>query len=365
MHLTIAFVTLPVSRNWNRKLSTLIITSMRDEAVHCLEWIAYHLGLGASHFLIYSNDCSDGTDAILDRLQDAGIVTHIPHTREGEKTIQWQAFKAASKHKILSQYDWAVVLDCDEYMSLGDGLEGIEDLISALPSGTDAIAMPWKLFGNNGHSRRPDLLTLEAYTRASADDILLPLAYFVKSMFRPKAFRELGVHRPKNKQGGGAKWVDGSGVPLPAEFCEKPSRINLFGLSSGRDLVEINHYSIRSTEDFLCKRLRGLPNRENREIGVGYWVERNFNTVEAPRILRKVAQTKSELAKLSTLSTMPALLQAGLDHHAAQFTTMMDDPANVHLMWQLTLAGDSHAPSVNDYKAHADRVRIVNGYHNG
>ncbi|MGB0958945.1 MAG: glycosyltransferase family 2 protein [Halocynthiibacter sp.] len=346
-------------------MSTLVVTSMRDEAVHCLEWIAYHLAIGVSHFLIYSNDCSDGTDTILDCLQEAGIVTHVPHTRRGEKTIQWQAFKAASKHEALTQYDWVCVLDSDEFMSLGAGLQTVDDLVAALPTGTDAVAMPWRLFGNNGHSTRPDLLTLEAYTMASPDDILLPLSYFMKTLFRPSAFRELGVHRPKNKADASANWVDGSGRPLSVEFAQKQGRINLFGLSTGRNLVEVNHYSIRSTEDFLCKRLRGLPNRETREIGVGYWAERNFNMVPVPRILDKLAQTKSTLETLLALPNVRDLSARGHAHHQTQFAKMMVDPANVHLMWQLTLAGDSRAPSREDYTAHAARVAAVNGYHNG
>ena len=46
--------------------------------------------------------------------------------------------------------DWILVSDCDEYVSLAEPLNGLPDLIRACPDGTDAIALPWRFFGNNG-----------------------------------------------------------------------------------------------------------------------------------------------------------------------------------------------------------------------
>lgn len=55
----------------------LILTSMKNEAPFILEWIAYHKAIGAKHFLVYTNDCSDNTNEILDRLAELGLVTQI------------------------------------------------------------------------------------------------------------------------------------------------------------------------------------------------------------------------------------------------------------------------------------------------
>ena len=51
----------------------LIVSTMKDEGPFILEWVAHYLALGFDHFIINSNDCSDGTDLILQRLQDLGI----------------------------------------------------------------------------------------------------------------------------------------------------------------------------------------------------------------------------------------------------------------------------------------------------
>ena len=42
----------------------LIVTAMKNEGPFILEWAAYHLSIGFDRFLVYTNDCDDGTDAI-------------------------------------------------------------------------------------------------------------------------------------------------------------------------------------------------------------------------------------------------------------------------------------------------------------
>ena len=63
------------SKNSQKKY--LVISTMKDEGPYILEWLAYHRAIGFTDFLIYTNDCSDGTDLLLDRLQHNGIVTHV------------------------------------------------------------------------------------------------------------------------------------------------------------------------------------------------------------------------------------------------------------------------------------------------
>ncbi|MEJ2036042.1 MAG: glycosyltransferase family 2 protein, partial [Maritimibacter sp.] len=39
------------------------ITCVKDEGAFLIEWLAHHRGVGFTDFLIFSNDCSDGTEA--------------------------------------------------------------------------------------------------------------------------------------------------------------------------------------------------------------------------------------------------------------------------------------------------------------
>ena len=53
-----------------------IVTCMKNEGPFILEWLAYHRAIGFDDFLVYTNDCTDGTDTMLDALQARGIVQH-------------------------------------------------------------------------------------------------------------------------------------------------------------------------------------------------------------------------------------------------------------------------------------------------
>ncbi len=48
---------------------------MRNEGPYILEWLAHHRAIGVRDALIYSNDCDDGSDALLDLLAGAGMAT--------------------------------------------------------------------------------------------------------------------------------------------------------------------------------------------------------------------------------------------------------------------------------------------------
>jgi hypothetical protein len=54
----------------------VIVTTMKNEGPFILEWLAYHRAIGFDDFLIYTNDCTDGTDAMLRLLQEKGLVQH-------------------------------------------------------------------------------------------------------------------------------------------------------------------------------------------------------------------------------------------------------------------------------------------------
>ena len=331
-------------------MTVLILTSVRNEAPHLLEWIAHHRTMGAD-FLVFSNDCGDGTDRLLDGLDAAGVLRHV-RTPGGDKPPQWRALKAAED---LVDADWVLHLDCDEFVNLRAPLETFDDLISALPEDTDAVAMRWRLFGNADQMEAGDGLTVERFTEAAPEDCALPLSWFFKSLYRTEAFQKAGVHRPKQKKGLTPAWVNGSGAVLPDAFAGDDGRINLYGTGHGSALVQLNHYSVRSAQEFMTKRQRGLPNRVEREIGLAYWIERNFNSVHDESILRLLERTVSALSELRALAGVAALEAQGRALHAERFKAAMTEAKEVQLYWHLHLAGTSAAPTQAQVQGHLMR----------
>ena len=65
---------------------TQLISCVKDEAVFMLEWVAHHHLLGFDDICIYTNDCTDGTVALLSALEDAGYCRRFDNP-VGEKSF--------------------------------------------------------------------------------------------------------------------------------------------------------------------------------------------------------------------------------------------------------------------------------------
>ena len=323
-----------------------------------MEWIAHHRAIGVTDFLIYTNDCSDGTDTMLELLSARGWLTHLRNPWSGEKTVQWQALAQAGRHPLWKSAEWTVFLDCDEFINLRRGMTHLSQLLDAIPADCDAIAMPWRLFGNAGHEEISDDPVLERFQRSAPADIGLPLGHFFKTLFRPGAFQKPGVHRPRQRAHSTPNWADSSGNPLHPVVAGS-ERITLFGLAGQRELVEINHYSLKSTADFMVKRARGLPNRSQKPINLGYWVERNFNTEENTTISHMLSQTRAEHERLLADPELARLRDDAITQHRALCRDILTAPAAAALYWRLTLAGSSTCPQPEQTRAHLARLNAA------
>ena len=329
----------------------LCVTTVKNEAPFLLEWIAHHRGAGITDFLIYSNDCTDGTDAMLQTLDQAGVVTHVPQTVEAKKSPQWQALRAAWKHPLRKACDWALVSDVDEFINIHTGNHTFADLITALPQNAEAITLPWRLFGNNGIPFFQDTPVTEQLTHSAPVECPYPIAATLfKSLVRTDGrFNQFGVHRPgqKNPEKHGVPiWVNGDGIALPAIFSTNDKRLSMLGLPNGRTLVECNHYSLKSAESFLIKRDRGLPNRSQKSLDLTYWVERNFNTVPNTSIAAMSPATAKARAKLSTIPDIDAQHTAAVRWHHERFKTLITQPNEHALFSQLMITGNSQTPPI-------------------
>jgi len=330
-------------------LRILSVTSVRNEAPYLLEWIAHHRAAGVTDFLIYSNDCDDGTDQLLSLLDDAGEVTHVPHEPEPNKSVQWQALRQAWKHPLRKAADWIMVTDVDEFLNVHMPGHQIRDLLGKVPTDTDAILLPWRLFGNNDLVDIEDTPVTEQFTRSISAEAQYPVAASLfKTLFRAKGpFNQFGVHRPKQKdpeKAGLPKMVDGSGQAVHPFLAQNPQRLSLYDLGVARELVELNHYAVRSAAAFAVKRDRGLPNRATKKIDLAYWVERNFNTEVNTSICQMRPATEQALQHLKAIDCVAEAHSAGVQWHRQRFETLIVQPEVQELMSQILCAGSSQVP---------------------
>lgn len=280
-----------------------VVTAMKNEGPFVLDWIAHNRAIGIERHLVYTNDCEDGTERLLDLLGDAGVTRRDNPFRATDQVPQHAAFRAAEEEDAVISADWLLTLDVDEYVNIHAGAGTVADLLAAVP-GAHVISMPWRLFGNADRHDFEDRPVTEQFTRAAPAFAPRPLqAWAFKSLYRNAGlFRRLGVHRPKGlvaETQGQILWVDGAGRPLSPQTWRAAWRMSKSNW--GYDLVSLNHYAVRSAESFLVKRDRGRVNHTSREQGLTYWFRMNHNAEEERSISRLSPRVQAEKARLLTL----------------------------------------------------------------
>lgn len=289
----------------------LIVTKMKNEGPFILEWLAHHLAIGVTDFLIYSNDCTDGTDDLLDVLQKRGLVAHRQNPfRKVRKSIHNAVYSACLKEPVYRQADWLLTMDVDEFIDIHVGEGHLSDLFGALPE-ANLISMTWRLFGNSHIHGYEDHLVTERFTRCARPFNPRPLkAWCFKTLFRNNGiYGRLDTHRPKRLDAGRIDeihWVNGSGTVLRKSDDLLKNRRRSNPHNVGFDLVTLNHYAVRSAQSFIVKCDRGDA-QDTGQIDLMYWFNLNNNGAESESIHRRLPKTR---AVLEDLMSDPAIRNA-------------------------------------------------------
>lgn len=344
-------------------MRALAILCQRNEGAFLLDWIAHHQAVGFTDFLVYSNDCTDGSDALLDRLAALGVVAHVrndgPHDAGG---IQFTALKSAAEHPLTQAADWILPLDIDEFVNIHAGDRTLAALQAALPDAT-AITLTWRLFGNAGVVRYADRPIPAQFTRAAPAVMAWPwrAAMFKTLYANDGTYRKPGVHRPRDPdlaRIATARWFDGEGRELPDEFRTR----RLFS-PLGRPhhaLVQLNHYPLGAMESYVLKADRGRAVHSADLLGLDYWVERNFNTDEDRTILTLEPAVAARRAVLAADLQVAALHAAAVAWRQARFDALMAQEPFRALMGRLMMTPPSRplpAAAARFLTAHATRAR--------
>lgn len=275
---------------------TGIVTCMKNEGPFILEWLAYHRAIGVNDFLIYTNDCTDGTDHLLNVLQAKGIVQHRDNPyRSTDMKPQHAALHAAEDEPLVQTLDWVICTDVDEFINIHVGDGTLRALFDAVPD-ANLISMTWRLFGNADTAPYQDRFILEQFDQCAPQFTRKPhQAWGFKTAFRTLGiFKKLGVHRPKGLHPqlvSHIRWINGSGQPMPLKDYRNAWRSTTG--TYGYDLVTLNHYAVRSAESFLVKRDRGRVNHVDRDQGLNYWFRMNHNLEQDRSIARMLPATRA------------------------------------------------------------------------
>ncbi|MQQ07463.1 glycosyltransferase family 2 protein [Epibacterium sp. SM1979] len=305
----------------------LALLTVRNEGAFLLEWLAHHLAIGFTDFLVFSNDCQDGTDKILDRLEEMGLITHVRNDGPYDKSgIQFTALKTADKHRLVKKADWILSLDIDEFVNIHAGDGHLTDLLGVLPD-ADAITLTWRLFGNADQVRFTPTPVTETFTRCAPELVNWPWrASMFKTLYRNTGtYRKTGVHRPRSvkeeDQLDSYRWFDCEGRELGRQFKTKRLFSN-YGQPNYRH-AQLNHYALGAMESFVLKADRGRAVHSDQMLDVDYWVERNFNMDTDTSIARYKPMRDALLAEMAEDKKLTRLHEKAVDWRHARFRHLM------------------------------------------
>ncbi|QUS35473.1 glycosyltransferase family 2 protein [Falsirhodobacter algicola] len=320
-----------------------VLTSMKNEGPFILEWIAYHRAIGVTDFLVYTNDCADNTNDILNRLQEMGILTRLdnPWDPSGDQKPQHVALKDALNQPVIRDADWVLTIDVDEFLNIHVGDGTFKDLLKAA-NYPNVMSFTWKFFGNGGvRNYDPDRPVIEQFIRCAPEYIPKPrLGWGFKTMIHSSApYTKIGVHRPLNIRSESevdkVRWVNGSGRAMP-EMLLTNNTWRSTKRSVGYQLATLNHYVLRSAESFLVKRDRGRVNHTDQDQGMDYWVRRNYNTEEDDRMVDRLPMLHAELDRLLADETLSRLHAEAVAWHRQKIATLRADPGYEALFHSIT-----------------------------
>lgn len=292
------------------------VSMMKDEGPYVIEWVAHHLAVGFTDLVVYTNDCSDGTDDLLIRLEELGLAHHRRNVIAEGIRPQPSALNHAQDEPVVRQSDWVMVFDADEFLSIRYGDGTLDDLIAAARvQDANGIVVTWRIFGSGGvvdWSRAP---VTEQYLMAAP--VTWNKGWGVKTLFTFDAdYWKLGIHRPKMKNRhidtifpDTVKWLNGSGRVMEDYFKFRGWRS--ITRTVGYDWVQLNHYAVKSVDSYAIRKMRGNVNNKKDKYNSDYWSLQDRNEERDDTMLR-YSKKRNEIIKL--LLTDPVLHRL---HHAA------------------------------------------------
>ena len=222
--------------------------AVKDQAIDLREWIEYHQRKGCSKFYIFDDNSSVPLiNGILDFVTN-GTVEYTYVARPKMPNPQIYIYERCIR-EFSERHTWIAFVDADEFIVIRNGKQ-IPDILRNFEM-YGGVTLNWKMFGSSGHVFRPNGGTLANYHHCNPN-------CHVKSIVNPKrTLRSTGDPHSFVYDSGfyavdtNYSRVDGPWNPPGSADCPKPVPPQLY------EVMYINHYVLKSLEDFRHKSQRG------------------------------------------------------------------------------------------------------------
>ncbi|AMB47376.1 glycosyltransferase family 2 protein [Methylobacterium sp. AMS5] len=214
---------------------------IKNEDDLILEWMAFHRAVGFEHLIITDNGSSDNSRSVVKRFRDAASVTYL-HRRSGDPIdFEIDAIKIFG-----DQFRWIAFIDADEFLFPSQGGD-IRNILCDYED-VSGIGVYWHIYGSSGHQTKPEGTVIETMLHRADDNYIMNR--HVKSIVKPsKVFYPFGSHTFK---------LDGAFVDeTKAALHDRPPHGFYDDMTPSHQKLRINHYHVRSLEQYKKKATRG------------------------------------------------------------------------------------------------------------
>ncbi|WP_241523893.1 glycosyltransferase family 2 protein [Oceaniglobus indicus] len=331
------------AKNVSRHGKITAVSMMKDEGPFLLEWVAHHIAVGFTDLVVYTNDCTDGTDDMLIRLETLGLAHHRRNVIKPGIKPQPSAIKHAQAEPQVQDSDWVMVFDADEFLSIRHGDGTLDDLLDGVvAAGANGIVITWRIFGSGGVVDWSRDFVTEQYLMAAPP--MWNKGWGVKTLFRfdPDAWK-LGIHRPKLKNRvldtdypASVRWLNGSGREMEEYFKFRGWRSIV--RTVGYDWAQMNHYAVKSIDSYAIRKFRGNVNDKKDKYNDSYWSLQDRNEVRDDTMLRYSACRREIFEGLLGDPVLNRLHHAALERAEARLAEFKRTPDYAGFVAQLKTA---------------------------
>ncbi len=233
----------------------------KNEGPYFKEWLDWHIAQGVEKFYIYDNGSTDDTKSVLEPYINRGVVDYKywPGTR-----MQLAAYDdCLENHRFETR--WLAFIDLDEFIvplkdaSIPEFLKRFEDF--------SVVEVNWLIYGSGGQKTKTEGTMMERFKFHSLSNHILNR--HVKSIVNPrKVYVMIGSHEAARISGYAA---DSHGERIKKNFRDREPQ---------HDVIRINHYAVRSLEEFVGKQARGSVRGRHQRYFNDYFAQYDLNDIE-------------------------------------------------------------------------------------
>lgn len=223
-------------------MKSVICAIVKDENIFIREWVEHYLKNGFQKLYIFEDfgskshynelkDYIEQDKVELNSLSESHYVKHYKKGTSVQKNL-YDKFLKDCKEKNLA--DWIGFFDIDEFIMFEDGwdLEKLEQEFDDY----GGVLLSWKLYGANGHLKRPEGSVVENYTTHLPEGSLLDgesITWAVKSLVNVKnsSHQEAVIHVFSD--------------------CKLTNKLDRSSNKLSFEKAWLNHYYTKSWEDYL------------------------------------------------------------------------------------------------------------------